>query len=139
MISLSHAFELASNVADPGTPTPRGWLIHRSFAEMYNLRAIAGLLVRLPASADSPDGHRAGPPFQMPYTLVLPSTEANRWRVHLDTLDAAGALTGRLREMSAAGDRQEYLLALAQADQIERAQVEQFVASPLPVVVGPTP
>jgi hypothetical protein len=93
----------------------------------------------LPASDDSPNGHRAGPPFQMPYTLVLPSTEADRWRVHLDMLDAAGALIGQLREMSSAGDRQEYVLALAQADQIERDQVEQFIASPVPVVVGPTP
>jgi hypothetical protein len=75
----------------------------------------------------------------MPYTLVLPSTEANRWRVHRDTLDATGTLIGQLRDMSAAGDRQEYLLAMAQADQIERAQVEQFIASPVPVVVGPTP
>jgi hypothetical protein len=139
LVSLSHAFELASNIADPGTPTPRGWLIHRSFAEMYNLRAIAGLLVRLPVSADSPDGHRAGPPFQMPYTLVLPSTEANRWRVHLDLLDAARTLTGQLREMSASGDRQEYVLALAQADQIERGQVEQLITPPVPVPVGPTP
>jgi hypothetical protein len=139
LVSLSHAFELANDQADLTVPTPRGWLIHRSFAEMYNLRAIAGLLVRLPVRADEPDGHRAGPPFQMPYTLALPSTEANRWRVHLDLLDAAGRLSGQLRETSTSGDRQEYVLALAQADQIERGQVEQFIPATVPVGVGPTP
>ena len=76
LVSLSHAFELATDLTDLSALSPRGWLIHRCFAEMYNLRAIAGLLVRLPVSADDPDGPRAGPPFQMPYTLALPSTEA---------------------------------------------------------------
>ena len=72
LVSLSHAFELANDPTDLTTLSPRGGLIHRCFAEMYNLRAIAGLLVRLPVGADDADGPRAGPPFQMPYTLALP-------------------------------------------------------------------
>src|SRR3712207_216057 len=73
LVNLSHAFELADDPTDRTTVSPRGALIHRTFSEMYNLRAIAGLLVRLPVSADDPAGPRAGPPFQMPHTLMLPS------------------------------------------------------------------
>jgi hypothetical protein len=114
-------------------------LIHHCFAEMYNLRAVAGLLLRLPVSADEPDGARAGPPFQMPYTLALPSTEANRWRVHRDTLDAADRLYGQLRDaFGPDSDGQAYLAAVAQLDQIERGQVELLIAAapPVPVPVG---
>lgn len=140
LVNLSHAFELADDQPGSTSPTARGWLIHRVFVEMYNLRAIAGLLIRLPAKADvAPDGLRAGPPFQMPYTLALPSTEADRWRVHLDLLEATGSLIGQLRGISTFGDQQEYALALTQADQIERTQVEQFITAPVPVVGGPTP
>ena len=38
---------------------PRGALIHRTFSEMYNLRAIAGRLVVLPVDDADPDGDRA--------------------------------------------------------------------------------
>ena len=139
LVSLSHAFELATDRTDLSALSPRGWLIHHCFAEMYNLRAIAGLLVRLPVSADEPDGARAGPPFQMPYTLALPSTEANRWRVHRDTLDAADRLYGQLRDaFGPDSEGQAYLAAVAQLDQIERGQVELLIgaAPPVPVPVG---
>ena len=106
---------------------------------MYNLRAVAGLLVRLPVSADQPDGARAGPPFQMPYTLALPSTEANRWRVHRDTLDAADRLYGQLRDaFGPDSEGQAYLAAVAQLDQIERApgRAADRRGAPVPVPVG---
>ncbi|MGY1829104.1 ferritin-like domain-containing protein [Geodermatophilus sp. SYSU D01180] len=137
LVNLSHAFELADDPTDRTTLTPRGALIHRTFSEMYNLRAIAGLLTRLPVSADDPDGPRAGPPFQMPYTLVLPSVEADRWRLHRDLLDAAGLLTSRLRTLTGPGDGTDYLAALSQWDGIERGHVEQLIAAPaVPVVTG---
>jgi hypothetical protein len=139
LVSLAHAFELASGLTDLTALSPRGWLIHRCFAEMYNLRAIAGLLVALPVSADDPAGPRAGPPFQMPYTLTLSPIETNRWRVHRDLLDAAQRLCTDLQVTAAADSPgQEYLAALAQQDLIERGQIEQFInAAPAPG--GPTP
>ena len=78
----------------------------------------------------------------MPYTLALPSTEANRWRVHRDMLDAADRLYGQLRDaFGPDSDGQDYLAALAQRDQIERGQVEQLIGrARVPVPVGgPTP
>jgi hypothetical protein len=137
LVNLSHAFELTDDPADLTTLAPRGGLIHRTFAEMYNLRAIAGVLIRLPARVDDEAGPRAGPPFQMPYTLNLPSAEADRWRVHRDLLDAAGSVIGRLRDEIGDGDGQDYLIALAQWDGLERLQVEQLIAaSPAAVPAG---
>ncbi|MGE5765353.1 MAG: ferritin-like domain-containing protein [Mycobacterium leprae] len=131
LVNLSHAFELADDPTDRTTLTPRGALIHHIFSEMYNLRALSGLLVRLPVSTDRPDGHRAGPPFQMPYSLTLPSMEADRWRLHRDLLDAAERLITQLQGVTAAGDGQDYLTALQQWDQIERGHVEQLIAAPV--------
>jgi hypothetical protein len=125
---------LASGLTDLTALSPRGWLIHHCFAEMYDLRAIAGLLVALPVSADDPAGPRAGPPFQMPYTLTLSPIETNRWRVHRDLLDAAQRLCTDLQVTVAADSPgQEYLAALAQQDLIERGQIDQFInAAPAP-------
>jgi len=141
LVNLSHAFELADDPSDRVTLSPRGALIHRTFSEMYNLRVIAGLLVRLPLDGNQPDGPRAGPPFQMPYTLMLPHAEDDRWRLHRDLLDAAALLTERLRELAGSGAGQDYLTALAHADEIERGQVEQLIAGSArePAVVGGSP
>ncbi len=125
LVNLSHAFELADDATDPSVRTPRGALIHRTFSEMYNLRAIAGLLVGLPVDDADPDGPRAGPPFQMPYTLMLPPAEDDRWRLHRDLLDAAAQLIQQLRKPDGAG--QDYLAALAQGDEIERGLLEQLI------------
>jgi hypothetical protein len=74
----------------------------------------------------------------MPYTLALPSVEADRWRLHRDLLDAAGRLIAALRTTSPPGDGPDYLAALAQWDEIERGHVEQLIAVPAPSPV-PTP
>ncbi len=138
LVALAHAFELASGNSDLAALSPRGWLIHHSFAEMYNLRAIAGLLMRLPVSADDPDGMRAGPPFQMPYTLALSAREADRWRVHRDLLDAAARLYADLRNIAGLdGDGQDYLAAVQHQDLIERSQIDLFITA-TPVAEGST-
>ena len=78
---LAHTFRLARTqpMAQPGL---RGMVMHRVFGEMYNLKAIAGLLVRLPVTG----GGRAGPPFEMPYTLDLPQADIDIWRLYDDLL-----------------------------------------------------
>jgi hypothetical protein len=138
LVTLSHAFELADERADLGTPGPRGSQIHRAFSEMYNLRSIAGLLVALPLDHAKPDAERAGPPFQMPHTLMLPQLEVDRWRLHLDILDASSTLIGQLTTADGTGSGQAYLAALTQADQIERDEVEQSIAATSPRPDGGT-
>jgi hypothetical protein len=132
LVSLAHAFELAEDRTDPSSPGPRGSLIHRAFGEMYNLRAIAGLLVALPLDHAEPDGARAGPPFQMPYTLMLPHDEDDRWRLHRDLLDASATLAERIRGVDGGGPALDFLAALANADRIEREQLRVLIAGPTP-------
>ena len=60
--------------------------INRMFGEMYNLRAIASILVQLPIAEGA--SQRCGPTFQMPYTLQLPESEAAYWALHLDLISA---------------------------------------------------
>jgi len=129
LVSISHAFELAAERAGAGTQGPRGTLINRSFSEMYNLRAIAGVLVGLPLDHADPGGERAGPPFQMPHTLMLPHDEPDRWRLHRDMLDASATLIDRLG-VAGGGAGRAYATALAQADAIERGQVELLIGGP---------
>jgi hypothetical protein len=59
---------------------------------MRHLSDIATKLAKLPREAGGPDGEespeRAGAPFELPYTLNLPDREQDRWRTHIDVLDA---------------------------------------------------
>ena len=127
LVNLSHAFTLSDDPSDATTLSPRGALIHRTFSEMYNLRAIAGRLVVLPIDAANPDGPVAGPPFQIAHTLMLAPSESGRWHQHRDILDASATIIARLRA-EGSPDGRDYLAALAQLDAIERAQLEQLIA-----------
>jgi hypothetical protein len=91
---LSHAFQLAR---DRSEARVRGAVMHKVFAEMYNLKAIAGILVRLPLTERKKDKSRAGPPFQMPYTLAIPMDPMDRWRLHRDLLTGAKELNKQIR------------------------------------------
>jgi len=92
---LSHSFRLAR---DGSEARLRGAVIHRVFAEMYNIKAIAGILVRLPLTGDERDKRRAGPPFQMPYTLAISMDPMDRWRQHRDLLTGALKLNREVLE-----------------------------------------
>jgi hypothetical protein len=78
---LAHTFQLA-RTQPMYQPSLRGMVMHRVFGEMYNLKAIAGLLVRLPIAC----GGCAGPPFEMPYSLELPQADCDIWRLYDDLL-----------------------------------------------------
>jgi hypothetical protein len=111
---LLHTFDYSSNLAEASERTPRGLLVHATFGEMYNIRALAHTLVQIPA--DTADTNTmAGPPFQIPFTLDLPRDSLDRWRLHLDLLAASKALAGQL--LAVASERQKaYLVALNEGD-----------------------
>lgn len=111
---LSHSFTLYGGLDTDGGVTPRGAIINATFGEMYNLRAIAEILMQSPVSADDPEAGYAGPPFQMPYTLNSPFGEAHKWRGHLDLLTAADNLVQAL--LSLAPERHVYLTSMREAD-----------------------
>ncbi len=113
---LAHSFELAGGLSAAGTYTPRGAIIHATFGEMYNLRALGHILMDTPLKAGGDRrGRMAGPPFQMPYTIDLPLGEANRWRRHRNLLEASATLICKLLAASDSS-RHGYLFALRDAD-----------------------
>jgi rubrerythrin len=86
-----------------GERTERGLLLLWTFDEMRHLKKIAAKLVQLPKD-DPPGPERAGPPFELPYTLSLPDGESQRWRMHLDASRAAGRLVRDQLAAELAGD-----------------------------------
>jgi hypothetical protein len=124
---LAHSFRLSAEPMETGAASPRGMVVNRTFTEMYNLRSMAAILVQLPL-ADDEDPKRAGPPFQIPYTVKLPSEEADCWRVHLDLIDASAPLLAQLSKMSNA-KRADYAVALQNADRQARLELEILLHS----------
>jgi hypothetical protein len=92
---LAHTFQLARTAAGD-TPNLRAMVMHRVFGEMYNLKTIAGILVGLPRRDAEKDPARAGPPFEMPYTLDMPGGELERWILHRDLIRSSQRLCSRL-------------------------------------------
>jgi hypothetical protein len=136
---LSHTFTLA-RLVDTQSPNVRGAVMHKIFGEMYNLKAISGILVLRPlrnASArrkkkpGEPD--RAAPPFEMPYTIELPIDEADCWRRHQDILQGSLEICGELLEETGphraelTPEELKYLLTLQQLDQKSFAWMEVIV------------
>lgn len=94
---LAHVFRITRSQA-VDRPNLRAMLMHRVFCEMYNLKTIAGMLVRLKRLDEGDDGMGiwAAPPFEMPYTVDLPSADADIWRRHKDLLEMCKVTCGHL-------------------------------------------
>lgn len=129
---LTYTFRIPRD-APESAKLRRASMLARTFGEMYNLKAVAGVLVRLPLAG--PRGvKRAGPPFQLPYTLTPPLPEANYWRLHLDLLDASKELAESLLDSKrhhtadAPTDGTRYLHAMLEADHASRTWIEGILA-----------
>lgn len=109
---LTHSFLLDDGFNNSGGYSPRGEIIHSTFGEMYNLRSIANVLVKLPIKEGS--DIMAAPPFLIPYTMDLPSGEVNRWKVHENLLEASEELINELLQTDEANHK--YLYSLREAD-----------------------
>jgi len=125
---LAHTFRLA-RVTRGDTPNLRAMVMHRVFGEMYNLKTIAGILTRLPlsdevADADTP---RAGPPFEMPYTLYLPTTDADIWRLYRDLLEGSQEIC-RILLGHPDTEYHPYLTALFELDGRAQKWIDQVLA-----------
>jgi rubrerythrin len=94
---LAHALTLVRR--DPPSASSRlcGQIVHRVFGEMYNMKAIAEMLVHMPLTKDD-DPRRAGPPFEMPFRTVLPPNDHDMWQVHKAAIVASRHLCCKLRE-----------------------------------------
>lgn len=110
LVALTHSFYV---VPVGGSSTSvRGLLVAKTFGEMYNLRAISTILMELPQAPGSTSV--AAPPFEMPYTLVLPHDEANRWRIHRDLIYSSQRILEGLKLTDTT--HRDYALALSDWD-----------------------
>jgi rubrerythrin len=127
---LLHALTLTRRHPPPATAHLRGQIIHRVFGEMYNIKAIAEILVKSPLKDDQdlkdlqdPKSPRAGPPFQMPFRVTLPPNERDTWRIHREAIATSLELCEKLlsdkKHAMAVETRpaaRNYLAVLMQAD-----------------------
>jgi hypothetical protein len=91
---LSHTYHMPRPPVGDGNGIYSA-IVVKIFGEMYNLKTLAGILVRCPlGDPDRPE--RAGPTFQMPYTLAMPTEEADCWRQHLDLVLSSQELVAEL-------------------------------------------
>jgi hypothetical protein len=137
---LAHALTLVRR--DPPSASSRlcGQIVPRVFGEMYNMKAIAEMLIRMPLTdtqaADDP--RRAGPPFEMPYRTVLPPNDRDIWEIHKAALAASRHLCRKLLKKDpeipgALGLENDpaaiqYLKAMMQADQDAEAWIDGILA-----------
>jgi len=126
LAEISHAL-LLSGPYDATPALPRGHLRDRAINHMRELRDVGQLLTTKPlkqaSSSSAPPV--AGPPFELPTTLVLPDGERGRWRLHKALLDSSATLTAAL---AAAGENGPLLTGLTAADNAARAFVDARLA-----------
>jgi len=122
---LGHTFTLASNGSHAQL---RGAVIHRVFAEMYNLKAIAGILVQLPLQRPD-DRPRAGPPFSpLPASRKLPTKAIKRWELHGKLIQQALDLNATLSSGAGIADKElAYLQTLRELDKEAAKWVGQVI------------
>ncbi len=127
LFRLKHAFFDRARTSTT-TPTERGNLISWTFGEMYNLRAIAGIIMQLPLT-DPETPLRAAPPFEMPYSISLPDWDSDKWRMHQNLIADSRRLTAAMR---ADDDPQnDYLLSLENSDALAAQIIEALIARTL--------
>jgi hypothetical protein len=125
LMFLGHSLRSAHG-AGKGAPQLRAMLMHRVFGEMYNLKTISELLVRMPLGASDAELF-AGPPFEMPYDLTLPHSEADAWRMHLELIEGAIRLSEDLLA-NAKGHAKDYLGTIIELDRQTTAWIRQILA-----------
>lgn len=117
LTGLLHTFRLPRHTSPYSSAGTYQALTHRTFGEMYNLKALADILVRSPLHPEGQPFQPAGPAFQMPYTLELPANPLNIWLQYNDILQACATLRIQILEVpSLSSNQRRYLLAMADCD-----------------------
>jgi hypothetical protein len=128
LLYLKHSFYIETPAAHPNH-SPRAALVSWAFGEMYNLRSLSEILMSLPLRPGSDT--LAGPPFEMPYTLSLPTRSTNRWRAHRDLLTASVVLIDEMLAEKRHGEppHLRYLKALRTADTTALDQINVLIGA----------
>jgi Ferritin-like len=127
LITLRHALELEAPAPTDLDRTSRGLLISWAFSEMYQLRSISNILMTLPAKDGAGKKRNAGPPFEMPSSISLPTQEADRWQLQSSMLQSAEMIVTSLTALPATRGA-DFLKGMAKAD-AEAMQIANRVAS----------
>jgi hypothetical protein len=125
---LMHTFQVARSVR-AGEPNIRAMLMHKVFGEMYNLKAIAGLLMKRPLRdvVDPAAAQRAAPPFELPYNIQLPAADADCWCLHLDILGLVSEVIQKIQGCVCTPSERAYLAALIDLDAQTRSWIERIL------------
>jgi hypothetical protein len=124
LMYLTHSFTIETPEQDTAR-TPRGLLVSWGFGEMYHIRSITEILMKLPLIAEGGD-LLAGPPFEMPYSLLQPTRQADRWRGHRDLLMAAQKYVDKLLELTGV-EHEKYLKGMRSSNNSALAQVQTLI------------
>jgi len=101
-------------------------VMHRVFGEMYNLKAISTVIVRLPLAPASKQ--RAAPPFQLPYTLGFPVQEFDFWQLHSDLLAAALRQAEALMPLASGDPGRAFLSSIDASDRTAISEIAQVLS-----------
>src|SRR4029077_6262414 len=123
---LAHTYRLSPVDGQRGA---RGSLLQRVFGELFNVKAIAEILVRWPLG-DPNAPERAGPPFEMPYTSALPPDDVDCWRLYRDVLETAMTLPRTLLTTAPTCTGADYLRALFELDEGTVSWLDAMISSP---------
>ncbi len=130
LANLMHALSIDGDEDAAGQDTGRALTRRWTFDEMFYVTRITGALVQMPLASDD-DPQRAGPPFEMPYTLAIPDREADRWRLHRDLIDDTSLLMAEIRQLGTPSEEENQLLdAIARKDEADREEVNARVPEP---------
>lgn len=124
LVSLAHALHLPRS--GPAPTQQRTTVVSWALEEMVLLSAIQQWLRQLPLKQGGDAAREpAGPPFELPYTLGLPSSSLGWWRLHRDLLDDTTMLIQHIRADLGEVDpgRVQTLDALLHGDEGRRAQI----------------
>ena len=99
--NLAHSHIVAAST-DAAQRATGGYLMQRAFADMFNVKTLAGLLFRSPLTAKPTDPRRAGPPFDLPASLEIEGRNPRQvWELQLELTQTSAKHCARL--LSAAG------------------------------------
>jgi hypothetical protein len=126
---LTHVFQSVDPYSAAAQPTARSELVTLVFGEMYKLRGLGMVLVELPAArGGDPARAAAGAPFEMPYTVMIPLREVDRWRWHLDMLIASRGILDELATLDHDPGRRGFAAAIRDGDGSLIHQIERIIA-----------
>ena len=131
---LHHSFLLPGATANlEGGRTPRGYLVTWTFFEMRHIKKLSEFLPQLPHDNNGGSAVCA-PPFEMPYTLEMPTDANQRWLAHREVVLESEMLIAQI-EAAAGGNlsqqAQDLLTILGRANAEQKAIIDSMTGGPV--------